>query len=118
MSDQLAALVIHLLAAGLILVTALLIRVRGPTGLVKGVDWTRVGDPQGLGQYVSTIMIIIGALIIGHGVLIYAYQGDKGARDILSVGFAALMVTLSLAMLIGQQRYQDKPPVRKDYDRR
>ena len=110
MSDELTTLVISLLGSGLILAIAMLIRVRGPVGLIKGVDWTRVSDAQGLGQYVSMIMTIMGALIAAHGALIYGFHGDKAARNAGSVIFVALMAICALAMLIGQQRYHDKPP--------
>jgi len=108
MSDELTTLAISLLGSGLILTIAMLIRVRGPIGLIKG-DWTRVSDAQGLGQYVSMIMTIMGALIAAHGALIYGFHGDKAARNTGSVIFVALMAVCALAMLIGQQRYHDKP---------
>ncbi len=109
MSDQVAGLVISLVASALILTIATLIRVRGPEGLVRHVDWNRVSDPQALGHYLSLIMSLMGCLIAAHGVMRYAFQGSHEMRNIGSIVFVILMALLALAILLGQLRYQDKP---------
>lgn len=109
MSDQIVGLVVSLAAATLIFVVSILIRVRGPVGLVKNVDWSRVSDPQGLGQFVSLMMSLMAALIAAHGVLLYAFHGDHALRNIGSVAFVILMALCALALMLGRLRYQDKP---------
>jgi len=109
MPDHIAGLVGSLVAATLIFVISVLIRVRGPVGLVKNVDWNRVSDTQGLGQFVSLIMSLMAALIAAHGVMLYAFHGDRALRNIGTVAFVILIALCTLALMLGQLRYQDKP---------
>ncbi|HEY8011894.1 MAG TPA: hypothetical protein VIE67_12950 [Rudaea sp.] len=109
MSAQLIGLVVSLVGGGLILTIAILIRIRGPFGLVKNVDWERVSDPQALGDYVSLIMTLMGAVVASYGVLSYAFHGDMQSRKIGHFVFVVLMIIFGLALWLGQQRYQDKP---------
>jgi hypothetical protein len=109
MSDELTTLIVSLVMGMLVFGIAMLIRIRGPVGLVKQVDWSRVSDPQGLGQFVSLILTLMSALIAAHGALIYAFHADRSSRNIGTVVFVVLITALVLALLIGQQRYQDKP---------
>jgi hypothetical protein len=109
MSDELAQLVISLIGAALILTIAILIRVRGPVGLVKGVDFTRVSDLDGLAMFASLVMSGMGALIAAHGAMVYAFHADRSARNIGSIVFVALMAVLAIVLLVGQQRFQDLP---------
>jgi hypothetical protein len=109
MSDELVGLVVSLVAGAVVFTIAQLIRVRGPVGLVKNVDWSRVSDPQALGHYVSLMMTLMGALIAAHGVALYAFRTDHATRNLFTTGFVVLIAVLTLAIIIGQQRYQDKP---------
>lgn len=109
MSAQLTGLVVSLLAGGLILAIAILIRVRGPFGLVKNIDWERVSDPQALGDYVSLIMTLMGSVVASYGVLSYAFHGDMRSHKIGHFVFVILIITLAFALWLGRQRYQDKP---------
>src|SRR5215470_5441767 len=107
MSDQTAGLIISLVFAALLFGVAVAIRVRGPVGLVRNVDWTRVSDPHGLGTFVAMIMTIMSALLAGHGVLLYALHDDPATRNVVSVVFVTLIALSLLAMLVGQLRFQD-----------
>ena len=109
MSDQTAGLIVSLVIAALLFVVAITIRVRGPVGLVRNVDWSRVSDPHGLGTFVAMIMTIMSALIAGHGVLLYALHDDRATRNVVSVVFVILIALSVLAMLVGQLRFQDRP---------
>ena len=109
MSYELAGLMISLIAAALILTIAMLIRMRGPVGFVKNIDWNRVSDPHGLGHFASLVLSLMGALIASHGVTLYAFRADYPLRNWCTVAFVTLICLATLALLIGQQRYQDKP---------
>ena len=109
MSDALTALVASLLIGSLLLVIAMVIRLRGPEGLVKGVDWARVSDIEGFGQFVSLMMTLMAALVAAHGVALYALHGEPALRNIASIVFVALIALLTLALVMGQLRYQDRP---------
>jgi hypothetical protein len=109
MSSELAGLVIGGAVGTLLFVIAMLIRLRGPVGLVKNVDWNRVSDPHALGYFVSLIFSALSALIIGHGAALYAFRFQSALRNTVSVVFVVLVCMLVLAMMLGQLRYQDKP---------
>lgn len=109
MSNALAGLVFSLMVAALLLTIAALIRVRGPVGLVKNIDWNRVSDPHGLGHFVSLLLNMMGALVASYGVTLYAFRADHVLRNACTVVFVTLICLVMLALLIGQQRYQDKP---------
>jgi hypothetical protein len=113
MSNDLAGLVIRAVVGVVPLVIATLIRVRGPAGLVRNVDWNRVSDPLALGHFISLILSALGALIIADGIILYAFGSDPKLRDSINIVFAVLVGVLALAMLAGRLRYQDKPPMRK-----
>ena len=108
MSAPLAVLVVRLVVATLLFAVAVAIRVRGPIGLVKDVDWRRVSDPQGLGQFTSLTLTLMSALIAAHGVTLYVFQADPASRTVATVTFSALIGLLALALLLGRRRYQDK----------
>ena len=118
MSDDLSGLVISLVVAVMLLTIAALIRVRGPMGFVKNIDWNRVSDPHGLGQFVSLVLVLMGALIAAHGVVLYAFRADHALRNACSVVFVILICLATIALLIGQQRYQDKLTTRRSDERR
>ncbi len=42
-------------------------------------------------------------------VLLYAFHGDRQLRNVRSVVFVILIAILTLALLLGTQRYHDKP---------
>ena len=109
MSDPIAALAISLVVCALLQTIALLIRLRGPRGFVKNIDWDRVSDPQGLGHFVALMMSMLGALIAAHGVAVYAFHDAPPLRNAATLAFVVLLSLTVLALLLGQQRYQDKP---------
>jgi len=109
MSDALTGLVASLITGALLFAIAMRIRFRGPEGLVKGVDWTRVSDSDGLGQFVSLVMTLMAALVAGHGVALYEFHDEPELRNIASIVFVALIAVLTLTLALGQQRYQDRP---------
>ena len=111
MSAPLTGLVVSVIAAAALFAIALLIRIRGPVGLVKNVDWSRVSDRDGFGQYASLVMICMSSLVAAHGFLLYAFAADHPIRSAGSIVFVVLMALLAVAMLIGQLRYQDRHPV-------
>jgi uncharacterized membrane protein YeaQ/YmgE (transglycosylase-associated protein family) len=108
-SDEVTHLIVSFVAAVWMFIMAILIRVRGPAGLVKNVDWSRVSDPLALGHFVSLILGAIGALIAAHGVTLYAFHAIPALRNMSTVVFIVLVCALTLALLLGQKRYQDKP---------
>ncbi|MEP6939703.1 MAG: hypothetical protein ABI846_08060 [Rudaea sp.] len=110
MSDLSIALVASLVVATLLFAIAIAIPVRGPAGLVKNVDWRRVSDPQGLGEFASLVMTLMSAMIAAHGVALYAFAADRAARNVAVVAFVVLIAILTLALALGQQRYPDQSP--------
>jgi len=118
MSDQLAGLVISLVVGALMLTIALLIRMRGAVGLLKNIDWDRVSDPHGLGQFASVILALIGFATIAHGIFLFALHGDPSARNWVTIAFVVVISILTIVLLLGQLRYQDKPASRKRNERR
>ncbi len=109
MSDGLTALVACLVTGTIVFVVAMLIRVRGPERLVKGVDLARVSDIDGLGQFVSLMMTILAALIAAQGVVLYVFHDDPTLRKTGSIVSVALIALTTLALFVGKQRYQDRP---------
>ena len=97
MPDELARLAASLTGSAAILIVAILIRVRKPARLVKGVDGARVRDIEVLGQFVSLIMSIMGTLLAAHGALVLALHDDKASRNIAAMVFFVLMAMLILA---------------------
>ena len=109
MSDAITGMAISLVVCALLQTIAALIRLRGPQGFVKNVDWERVSDPQGLGHFVALMMSALGALIAAHGLALYAFRADPALRNAATLTFVVLLSITVLALLLGQQRYQDKP---------
>ena len=109
MSSEFAGLAISAVVGAVLFVIAVLIRVRGPIGLVKNVDWSRVSDPHALGHYVSLMMSVLSTLIVAHGVVLYELRFNPGLRNAFSTVFVTCVCVLTLALALGQLRYQDKP---------
>jgi hypothetical protein len=109
MSDPLTALLATLIFGTLLFAMAMVVRFRGPQGLVKGVDWTRVSDIQGFGQFVSLIVTIIAALNVAQGVARYVLRDEPALRNIATIVFVTLIALFTLTLVIGQLRYQDRP---------
>ena len=118
MSDELTGLIVSLVVGALVLAIALLIRIRGPVGLLKNIDWDRVSDPQHLGQFASLILTLIGAAIAAHGIFLFTLHGNASLRNTGTIVFVVVISVLALVLLVGQLRYQDKPPSRKSNERR
>jgi len=116
--DPLAGLVACFVAAAVVLGIAVLIRIRGPIGLVNGVDWRRVSDVHGLGEFVSLMLLGIGAVVAANGVALYAFRFDSILLGSTVIVFLATLALLTAAMLIGLRRFQDKPAQRKADGRR
>lgn len=117
MSDQLTGLLVTLLTAALCWALAIVIRIRGPVGLVNGVDWRRVSNPQALGRFASLILLLIGAIACAMGVAIYALFDNHPLLNIVVVVSVASICALSAIAVIGTLRYQDRP-VPKDHGNR
>jgi len=109
MPDAVTALTISLVVCALLQTIAVLIRLRGPRGFVRNIDWDRVSDPQGLGHFVALMMSVLGALIAAHGVAVYAFHDAPPLRNAATTAFVVLLALAVLALLVGQLRYQDKP---------
>jgi hypothetical protein len=118
MSNQLAGLIICLAVAALLFAVAILIRIRGPRGLVNGVDWSSVSDAEGLGQFVSLMLSVIGALSAGFGVVLYALGANRQWINIAGVIFTVLVLVVAFAVVVGVSRYQDRPPTARKHDGR
>ncbi len=118
MTEPLNGLIACLGGGAVTLVIAAVVRVRGPRGLVNGVDWNRVSDVQGLGQFVSMLLTVIGTLVIAEGVILFVWEADFVLRDVLAAIVTVLIVCLGGALAIGVRRYQDKPAPRKTDGRR
>ena len=118
MSEPLTGLVVCLTGGAITLVIAALIRIRGPRGLVNGVDWNRVSDMRGLGEFVSTILTAVGVIVIAHGVVLFLWHADIVLRDVVVAVLTVLLVGLCGVLVIGIRRYQDKPAGRKTDGRR
>lgn len=118
MTDKLTELIVASATGIVMLILAIVIRVRGPRGLVHGVDWERVSDVQGLGQFVSMMVSVLAALIVAHGIALYAFFQDDSKRNIATVVFVVCICLIVFALLIGKLRYQDKPAARKTDGRR
>jgi hypothetical protein len=118
MSDLVAAPVILVISSVIFFVLGYLIRVRGPRGLINAVDWDRVSDMYALGRYASNLLFSMGLAMIGFGLAVYLTGDDKSSRNIAGVCFAALITLLSLALVIGILRYQDKSTAIKRDGRR
>ena len=118
MSDQLAGLLICLAVAVLLFAIAILIRIRGPRGLVNGVDWNSVSDAEGLGQFVSLMLAVIGALTMGFGATLYVLGANHQWINIIGVTFAVLVLAMTFVIVAGVSRYQDKPPTIRKHDGR
>lgn len=118
MSRELVELFSSLAGVGVVIGIAVAIRIRGPRGLVHPVDWTRVSDEQGLGQFCSLICMLLGGLIAAHAIAHYAFAADQAIDKAITVVFVFVLLALIAAILIGMRRYQDIPAARKTDGRR
>lgn len=110
--DPLAGLVACLVAAAALLGIAVFIRIRGPVGLVNGIDWRRVSDVRGLGEFVSLMLLGIGAIVAANGVALYAFRFDSIWLISSVIVLLAALGLLTAAMLFGLRRFQDQPAQR------
>lgn len=116
--DPLAGLVACLIAAAVVVGIAVLIRFRGPIGLVNGIDWNRVSDVHGLGEFVSLMLLALGAVVAANGVALYALRFDATLLGAAVAAFLVAIAVLTATLLFGLRRFQDKPVQRKsDGDR-
>ena len=85
--------------------------VRSPRGrrLIRGVDWTRVSDPDGLAQWISLLMLALAALILINTGLRYAWRDEPGWPVVGHDLLAPAMGVVLLAMFLIKRRYQDRP---------
>jgi hypothetical protein len=97
--------------AGCVAVGAgLAIRVRGARGLIRGVDWTRVRDAEGLAHYVSLLLIGIGALVMLRGPLDLALRAEPALRHATDAFLSTLVVVLVACMWLVKRRFQRTDP--------
>jgi hypothetical protein len=116
MPDRLAGLTICFEVAALMGAIAILIRSHGPRGWVNGVDGSRVADIDGLGQFTSMMLIVFAALVAAFGCAHCAFGADPATANALAVVFVATTLVITLAILVGIRRFQDKPLVSRDRD--
>jgi len=92
-------------------VLALGLAVRWPRGrrLIRGVDWTRVSDPEGLAQWFSLLMLTLGALILVNTGLRYAWRDEPAWPIVGHDVLAPAMALVLLATFLIKRRFQDRP---------
>jgi hypothetical protein len=117
MSGQIQSLILCFAAGSVFLGMALWVRFRGPIGILKNVDWSRVSDPQGLGIFISLMLTLMSADFMVFGVYSFYASPDEVAQTGHYV-FVTVLLLLAIAIWIGQVRYQDKPHSTKSNDRR
>ena len=118
MSRELVELLSSLVGAAVVIGIAVAIRIRGPRGLVHPVDWARVSDERGFGQFCSIMCMMLGGIIIGHALAHYAFAADDALDKAITTAFVFVLVAAIATMLTGMRRYQDKPAARKTDGRR
>jgi hypothetical protein len=106
MSPDLQSTLVTALIGAVPVAVAIAIRVRGPRGLIRGVDWSRVSDVDGLTHYLSLILLMIGALIILYGPIEVAARHDPALREAVGIVFGVLMMLLLLARWFVKRQFQ------------
>lgn len=74
------------------------IRQRDPRGWVHGlVDWNKVSPAQRVrtGHVVGNLLVLMGLLVLGHGLYLYRHPGDP-----LATRHAALVLGAALGVLV------------------
>jgi len=108
MSAPLLGLIVTLLVAVLVVIAALAVRARGPGRALRGVDWQRVRDPEGLLHAVSLIMLASAGLIALGGMLRYALRADAALVTAIGTTVSLLVVLLAAMLALVKRRYQSR----------
>lgn len=117
MADDIAVLIVTLAMGAVPFLIAVLIRMRGPHGIIKGVDWQRVSDPHALGQFIAALNTVIGALIAMLGVTLFALRDATSLREAVAASFLIAIGLCAAALVVGKRRHQDQP-ARRWHERR
>jgi hypothetical protein len=92
-----------------ILAVGLGVRSANGRRLIRGVDWTRVSDPDGLAQWISLLMLALAALIVGNTALHYVWRDEPGWPIVGHDPLAPPMLLVLFAMFLIKRRFQDRP---------
>lgn len=99
MNPQLSHLLSNMVPALILAGLGRVIRQRGPHRLVRGlVDWNRVSPARHVraGHVVGNLLVLMGLLLLGHGLYLYRHPGDA-----LAARHAALVLGAALGVLLG-----------------
>ena len=102
MDEGLVVFLVMLLSALPLFVIAYLIGVREQFGLIAGLQPDRVADRKGLGRWVGLILFLLGVVtvLMGLGVWLFISQ-----TLVIVLAGVALMSALTIALVVGIQRY-------------
>ncbi len=93
---------VMLLSALPLYVIAYLIGVKKRVGLISGLNPDRVADKDGLARWVGLMLFLMGGVTFLMGLGIYLFVGKTLTIALVGV---ALLSALSIALVVGIQRY-------------
>ena len=93
---------VMLLSALPLYVIAYLIGVKKRVGLISGLNPDRVADKDGLARWVGLMLFLMGVVAVLMGLGIYLFVGKTLTIALVGV---ALLSALSIALVVGIQRY-------------
>ena len=93
---------VMLLSALPLYVIAYLIGVKKRVGLISGLNPDRVADKDGLARWVGLMLFLMGVVAVLMGLGIYLFIGKTLTIALVGV---ALLSALSIALVVGIQRY-------------
>ena len=93
---------VMLLSALPLYVIAYLIGVKKRVGLISGLNPDRVADKDGLARWVGLMLFLMGGVTFLMGLGIYLFIGKTLTIALVGV---ALLSALSIALVVGIQRY-------------
>ena len=102
MDTGLIIFLVMLLAAVPLYVIAYLIGVKKRIGLISGLNPDRVTDKDALARWVGLMLFLMGVVTILMGLGIYLFIGETLIITLVGV---ALISALSIALIVGIQRY-------------
>ena len=102
MDTGVVVFLVMLLSALPLFVIAYLVGVRQQFGPIAGLQPDRVADRQGLGRWVGVMLFLLGVVTVLMGLGIWLFISET---LIIVLAGVALMSALTIALVVGIQRY-------------